>query len=92
MLRAVDAIVEAADIATSRTERASPQTLRNTFAAELFENDVTPERVGHWLGFMQPVSANRLHRARRTWRDNLEKATIGPQETDAALAESPRLV
>ncbi|MDD1790293.1 tyrosine-type recombinase/integrase [Burkholderia gladioli] len=92
MLRAVDAIVEAANIANSRTERASPQTLRNTFAAELFENGVAPERVGHWLGFMQPVSANRLHRAWRTWRDNLEKTAIGSQEADASSAESPRLV
>ena len=26
-----------------------PQTLRNTYAAELFEHDVPPERVGKWL-------------------------------------------
>lgn len=70
MLRAVDAIVEAADITASRTTRASPQTLRNTYAAELFENDVPPERVGKWLGFMQPISSNRLHRAWKNWRDD----------------------
>ncbi|WP_323119183.1 tyrosine-type recombinase/integrase [Burkholderia alba] len=72
MLRAVDAIIDAADIASSRTARASPQTLRNTFAAELFENGVAPERVGRWLGFMQPVSSNRLHRAWKNWQEGLE--------------------
>lgn len=71
MLRAIDAIVEAADIAASRTARASPQTLRNTYAAELFENDVQPEQVGQWLGFIQPISSNRLHRAWKTWHDEL---------------------
>ncbi|WP_414442036.1 tyrosine-type recombinase/integrase [Burkholderia sp. 22PA0106] len=91
MLRAVDAIIEAADIAASRVERASPQTLRNTFAAELFENGVEPERVGHWLGFMQPVSANRLHRAWRTWRENLEKAPNRTDESVTLPAESLRL-
>ncbi|MBN3723617.1 tyrosine-type recombinase/integrase [Burkholderia sp. Ac-20379] len=91
MLRAVDAIIEAADIATSRVERASPQTLRNTFAAELFENGVEPERVGHWLGFMQPVSANRLHRAWRTWRENLEKTPNSAGELEEPSAESLRL-
>jgi site-specific recombinase XerD len=71
MLRAVDAIIEAADIAPSREARASPQTLRNTYAAELFENDVPVERVGKWLGFVQPISSHRLHRAWKNWRDDL---------------------
>ncbi|AJK48105.1 tyrosine-type recombinase/integrase [Burkholderia plantarii] len=92
MLRAVDAIIEAADITASRVERASPQTLRNTFAAELFENGVTPERVGHWLGFMQAVSANRLHRAWRSWRGNLEKTAAEDEETVVSSASEPGLV
>ncbi|HDR9510921.1 integrase [Burkholderia cepacia] len=71
MLRAIDAIVESAGLTSSRTARASPQTLRNTYAAELFENDVPPERVGKWLGFMRPISSNRLHRAWKNWRDGL---------------------
>lgn len=71
MLRAIDAIVESAGLTSSRTARASPQTLRNTYAAELFEHDVLPERVGKWLGFMRPISSNRLHRAWKNWRDGL---------------------
>jgi site-specific recombinase XerD len=69
MLRSVDSLIEAAGFAESRESRASPQTLRNTFAADLFETGVAPELVGQWLGFMQPVSANRLHRAWKTWSD-----------------------
>ena len=72
MLRSVDALIEAAGVAGSRESRASPHTLRNTFAADLFESGVAPELVGQWLGFMQPVSANRLHRAWRTWADQQE--------------------
>jgi site-specific recombinase XerD len=71
MLRAIDAIVESAGLTSSRTARASPQTLRNTYAAELFEHDVPPERVGKWLGFMRPISASRLHRAWKNWREGL---------------------
>jgi len=71
MLRAIDAIVESAGLTSSRTARASPQTLRNTYAAELFEHDVAPERVGTWLGFVRPISSNRLHRAWKNWRENL---------------------
>jgi integrase len=67
MLRAVDAVIQAAGIANSRAARASPQTLRNTFAADLFESGTTPERVGQWLGFQQQISAHRLHRAWENW-------------------------
>jgi site-specific recombinase XerD len=67
MLRAVDALIEAAGISQSREARASPHTLRNSFAADLFESGVEPEIVGQWLGFAQAVSANRLHRAWKSW-------------------------
>jgi site-specific recombinase XerD len=80
MLRAIDAVIEAAGIANSRTARASPQTLRNTFAAELFESGTAPERVGQWLGFQQQISAHRLHRAWQNW--------IGEQIRERDLAEA----
>ena len=67
MLRSVDALIDAAGISDARATRASPHTLRNTYAADLFEAGVEPELVGQWLGFMQPVSSNRLHRAWQNW-------------------------
>ncbi|MFM0740793.1 tyrosine-type recombinase/integrase [Paraburkholderia xenovorans] len=82
MLRAVDALVDAAGIAASRTSRASPQTLRNTFAADLFETGVEAELVGQWLGFVQAVSANRLHRAWQTWMDQQDSPVV--EEPDPA--------
>jgi integrase len=80
MLRAIDAVIEAAGIANSRTARASPQTLRNTFAAELFESGTAPERVGQWLGFQPQISAHRLHRAWLNW--------IGEEIRERDLAEA----
>lgn len=68
MLRAIDAVIDAAGISKSRTARASPQTLRNTFAADLFESGIDPERAGQWLGFQQMISAHRLFRAWQTWK------------------------
>jgi site-specific recombinase XerD len=83
MLRAVDAVISAAGIGASRTARASPQTLRNTFAAELFETGAAPERVGEWLGFQRPVSAHRLHRAWEIW--------IGEEIREQDLAEAGQI-
>jgi site-specific recombinase XerD len=67
MLRAIDAVVAASGIAASRVARASPQTLRNTYAAEHFEDGTDPDRVGQWLGFQQTISVHRLLRAWQEW-------------------------
>src|SRR5579863_673652 len=72
MLRAVDALIDEAGISQTRTARASPQTLRNTFAADLFESGASVELVGAWLGFVQMVSVNRLHRAWKSWHEEAE--------------------
>ena len=85
MLRSVNASIDAAGFAGSRESRASPQTLRNTFAADLFETGVAPDLVGEWLGFMQPVSAARLHRAWKTWSDQQKIST----SDEAAPSDPP---
>jgi site-specific recombinase XerD len=83
MLRCVDALIDAAGIAQARPARASPQTLRNTFAAEQFEAGVDPEQVGQWLGLVRPISAHRLHRAWKNWATQpVNQADVAP-----ALAE-----
>ncbi len=78
VLRAVDSLLEAAGIAETRAERASPQTLRNTFAAQSYESGVAPELVGQWLGFVQPVSSGRLHRAWKTWMERESSTPLEP--------------
>jgi site-specific recombinase XerD len=85
-LRSIDALIDAAGIAASREARASPQTLRNSFAADLFESGVDPERVGEWLGFVQPVSAHRLHRAWKTWSSQQVAHIAIDGESDSAEA------
>jgi site-specific recombinase XerD len=84
MLRSVDALIEASGIDAARAERASPQTLRNTFAADLFESGVAPELVGQWLGFMKAISANRLHRAWKTWADQQQHNADGEAQSSEA--------
>jgi len=86
MLRAVDALIEESGISQSREARASPHTLRNSFAADLFESGVEPDVVGQWLGFAQAVSANRLHRAWKSWS---EQEKVGAKGEPVALDSSP---
>ncbi|MGF6532634.1 integrase [Paraburkholderia sp. GAS206C] len=91
MLRSIDALIDAAGFAESRESRASPQTLRNTFAADLFETGVAPDLVGEWLGFMQPVSAARLHRAWKAWSDQQKIPTCDEADsTGPSGRTSPR--
>ncbi|HKT98359.1 MAG TPA: tyrosine-type recombinase/integrase [Paraburkholderia sp.] len=84
VLRAIDALMEQAGIAESRAERASPQTLRNSFAADLFERGTDADQVGQWLGFLQPISAGRLHRAWRIWADRTAAASRADAASDAS--------
>jgi site-specific recombinase XerD len=67
VLRGIDAQVEMAGIAESRQARASPQTMRNTFAASLFEAGESPELVAQWLGYSQLLSAQRLLASWKAW-------------------------
>jgi integrase len=90
MLRAVDALIDPAGIAASRASRASPQTLRNTFAADLFESGVEAELVGQWLGFVQAVSANRLYRAWQRWTDQQDPPVVYEPDPAAPPFPAPR--
>lgn len=90
MLRAVDALIDAAGIAESRVSRASPQTLRNTFAADLFESGVEAELVGQWLGFVQAVSANRLYRAWEIWTDQQDSLNVNEPDPASSPLPAPR--
>jgi site-specific recombinase XerD len=74
VLRAIDAQVEAAGLADSRSRRASPQTMRNSFAALLFESGESAELVAEWLGFEQLESAIRLQTQWRAWQRSEAKA------------------
>ncbi|BCL75282.1 integrase [Jeongeupia sp. HS-3] len=67
ILRATRSQVAASGIATLHPERISPQTLRNSFAASLFEQGEAMTSVARQLGFVHSVSAERLHTAWLAW-------------------------
>lgn len=54
--------------AARRAERISPQTLRNAYAATLFDSDASDELIAERLGFAQLLSAKRLRAAWHDWQ------------------------
>lgn len=70
VLRAIDTIVEGVGLMNIRNARISPQTLRNAYAATLFESGESDEFVAERLGFAQLLSAKRLRTAWLDWQRN----------------------
>ncbi|MGI4984198.1 MAG: tyrosine-type recombinase/integrase [Janthinobacterium lividum] len=68
VLRAIDELVERAGLLGVRTARISPQTLRNAYAATLFEAGESDELLAERLGFAQLVSSKRLRAAWLEWQ------------------------
>ena len=67
-LRAADVIVDASGVSEDRLERASPQTMRNSFAAGMFEAGESPKSVGESLGFAVVLTAERLKASWQSWQ------------------------
>ncbi|MBY4898415.1 tyrosine-type recombinase/integrase [Cupriavidus sp. AU9028] len=67
LYRRVERLLEEAGVLQSRTERASPQTLRNSYAALHFENGEPPAEVAAYLGLRDVESGWRLHAAHAAW-------------------------
>jgi len=70
--RITDTLIHDSGVKAIRDQqhRASPQTLRNTFAAQLFEKGETPALVAEWMGFAQQVSADRMLASWELWRQS----------------------
>jgi len=69
VLRATSEQIRLAGISAARSERASPQTLRNSYAAALFQADIAMEQVAEAMGFRQIISAQRLKGAWDSWNE-----------------------
>ncbi|MEX3960125.1 tyrosine-type recombinase/integrase [Trinickia sp. EG282A] len=67
-LRATAALVLESGISDDRFERASPQTLRNTFAAEMFEAGESTKSVADSFGFAVILTAERMKASWQRWR------------------------
>jgi site-specific recombinase XerD len=69
VLRATTDQIRRAGIAQQHEARVSPQTLRNAYAAMLFESGQATELVAEWMGFDQLLSAQRLKGAWDAWQE-----------------------
>jgi site-specific recombinase XerD len=69
VLRATAEQLRLAGISAARDERASPQTLRNSYAAALFQSGIEVDRVAAAMGFKQIISAQRMKGAWDTWTE-----------------------
>lgn len=68
--RITDGIIAESGVKAMREgHRASPQTLRNTFGAVLFEQNASPALVAECMGFTQLISAERLQASWNDWRN-----------------------
>lgn len=70
VLRITEALIKESGVKALRGDahRASPQTLRNSYAAALFEQGESPAHVAVRMGFVQIVSAERLFASWDMWR------------------------
>jgi integrase len=65
--RRVELLLDQAGVLSARSERASPQTLRNTCGAMHFEAGASPATVAQWLGMRDFESGWRLRAAHEAW-------------------------
>lgn len=72
MLRITEAIVCASGVADVRPERASPQTMRNSFIAGMFESGASTVAVSESLGFAL-ITAERMKVAWSQWKQASER-------------------
>lgn len=66
--RRVEMLLDEAGVLAGRSERASPQTLRNTCGAIHFDAGASPAAVAQLLGMRDLESGWRLHAAYQAWR------------------------
>jgi integrase/recombinase XerC len=72
IVRITESVIEESGVKALRGDehRASPQTLRNSYAAALFEQGESPAHVADRMGFAQIVSAERLFASWEMWRNS----------------------
>lgn len=69
--RRIEHWLDRAGILSTRRERASPQTLRNSHGALLIEQDMPPQDIASQLGMRDATSGWRLVQAYRDWQARL---------------------
>ncbi|GJG94470.1 tyrosine-type recombinase/integrase [Cupriavidus pauculus] len=82
--RRIEVLLEEAGVLAGRSERASPQTLRNTCGAMHFDAGTTPAAVAQLLGMRDLESGWRLHAAYEAWQARTGLPLMTPQAARAA--------
>ncbi|WP_066742813.1 tyrosine-type recombinase/integrase [Cupriavidus sp. D384] len=77
--RRIEILLEEAGVLAGRSERASPQTLRNTCGAMHFDAGTTPAAVAQLLGMRDLESGWRLHAAYEAWQARAGLPLMTPQ-------------
>lgn len=80
--RRVERLLDEAGILAGRTERASPQTLRNTYGAIHFDRGAGPAAVAQYLGMRDLESGWRLRAAYEAW--NARSGQLAATESPAS--------
>jgi len=80
--RRVEMLLDEAGVLAGRSERASPQTLRNTCGAMHFDAGAKPATVAQWLGMRDLESGWRLHAAYEAWMARAGLQAAPPVEQD----------
>lgn len=82
--RRIEILLEEAGVLAGRSERASPQTLRNTCGAMHFDVGTTPAAVAQLLGMRDLESGWRLHAAYEAWQARAGLPLMTPQASRPA--------
>ncbi|SPS01494.1 tyrosine-type recombinase/integrase [Cupriavidus taiwanensis] len=80
--RRVEILLDEAGVLAGRSERASPQTLRNTCAAMHFEAGTAPAEVAQCLGMRDLESGWRLRAAYEAWQARAGLVAPAPAASD----------
>jgi integrase len=89
LYRRVERLLDEAGVLAGRTERASPQTLRNTYGAMHFDAGAGPASVAQYLGMRDLESGWRLRAAYESWIARSGQLAQGPAQTAAADLDAP---
>lgn len=67
MFRRVRHLLDVAGVRSETDDRACCQTLRNSFAATLFDRDIDSGTIAEYLGYAEPLTVERLRFAYDVW-------------------------
>jgi integrase len=87
LYRRVEMLLDEAGVLAGRSERASPQTLRNSYGAMHFDAKAGPAVVSQYMGMRDTESGWRLRSAYEAWQARSGQTMIANREQEESSAE-----